>query len=342
MGRARGYADIFTLIKAMKIRAYAGDDRDDLIELWRACDLLVNPLNDPARDIAFCLESGHGQILVGENDRGELIASVMVGHDGHRGWIYYLASRPGEQGRGHGRQMTQAAEKHLQALGVPKVELMVRDTNDRVIGFYQRCGYNVEARVIMSRRLDGIALDLAQQSDADPVVITFLAMNKRPKLSRIEPKFKHHALLRAARPTVSFYRYLYDAVGREWFWTDRKQLTDKELAAVLDDPRVDLFVVYVDGSPAGFFELDRRSMPSIDLAYFGIIPGFIGGRLGPWLLNQAIEEAWRHQPERLTVNTCTLDHPSALGMYQRHGFVAYDRKEVPTPWQRGQPAMDDF
>ncbi len=325
----------------MEIRAYEPRDQAALIALWRDCGLLVNPLNDPAKDIDFCRQSGHGDILVGAEDR-DIVASVMVGHDGHRGWIYYLASRPDRQRDGLGRQMTAAAERWLRKAGVAKVELLVRDSNTDVIGFYQRCGYNVEPRVIMSRRLDGIALSLAQQKDDEPVVVTYLAMEKRPALAQIEPKFKHYSLLKAGKPTVSFYRYLYDAVGRNWLWTDRKGLTDDELAAIIEDPAVDIFVVYVAGNPAGYFELDRRAMPTIDLAYFGIISDFIGGRLGPWLLNQAIEEAWRHEPARFTVNTCTLDHPSALPMYQRHGFVPYDRREVPAPWQRGDPALDDF
>ncbi len=326
----------------MKIRTYEDADLGAVVQLWRDCDLLVNPLNDPKKDINFCRESGHGDVLVGLDDNDTVVASVMMGHDGHRGWIYYLASRPDIQGQGHGRLMTAAAEKWLKDRSVPKVELLVRDTNSRVIGFYQRCGYNIEPRAVMSRRLDGVPLELAQQKDNDPVVITYLSMDRRPSLPQIEPKYKHYALIRANQPTVSFYRYLYDTVGKQWFWTDRKGLSDDELKAVLDDVAVDLFVVYVEGSPAGFFELDRREMPTIDLAYFGILPDFIGGRLGPWLLSQALEEIWRHEPTLVTVNTCTLDHPSALPLYQRFGYQPYDRKEVATPWQRQVPALDDF
>jgi len=326
----------------MKIRRFEDADQSIVIQLWRDCGLLSNPLNDPADDIVFCLQSGHGEVLIGTDDNGGIVASVMVGHDGHRGWIYYLASKTDQQGRGHGRRMMIAAENWLRERGVPKVELIIRDTNTRVIGFYQRLGYNVEPREIMSKRLDGIAIDLAQQKDSAPVVITYLAMDAKPSLPHIEPKYKNYVLLRANQPTVSFYRYLYDAVGREWFWTDRKKYNDADLKEILTHPANDLFVVYVDGSPAGFFELNRRDMPTIDLAYFGILPEFIGGRLGPWLLAQALDEIWRHEPDRATVNTCTLDHPSALPMYQRLGFQPYDRQEVPTPWQRQVPALDDF
>lgn len=323
----------------MKIRSYEERDQQSVIDLWRDCDLLANPLNDPVKDINFCRESGHGDVLVGEVD-GELVATAMVGHDGHRGWIYYVAAKPDRQGTGIGREITAAAEDWLESRGVAKVELMVRDTNTRVIGFYQRCGYTVEPRAVLSKRLDGIALELAQQGHDEAVVITYLAMNHKPVLARIEPNIKRHALLKCHRPSVSFYRYLYDAVGRMWYWTDRKRLSDAELKAVLGDPQIDVYVLYADGTPAGFFELDRRQMPDIDLAYFGIMPEFIGCGLGPYMMTQALEEAWSHEPLRVTINTCTLDHPKALPMYQRFGFVPYDRREVPAPWQRGDNVID--
>ncbi len=114
------------------------------------------------------------------------------------------------------------------------------------------------------------------------------------------------------------------------------------LEAIIQDPRVDVFVLYVDGAPAGYFELDRRPEPDIDLAYFGIMPEFTGRRLGPYLLAQAIEAAWRHEPRRLTVNTCTLDHPKALPLYQRFGFRTYDKQTVPAPWRRGDDIAYDI
>ena len=127
-----------------------------------------------------------------------------------------------------------------------KASTRLSATHTRVIGFYQRCGYTVEPRAVLSKRLDGIALALAQQGHDEPVVITYLAMNHKPVLARIEPKIKRHALLKCHRPSLSFYRYLYDAVGRMWFWTDRKRLSDSELTAVLSDPQVDVYVLYAD------------------------------------------------------------------------------------------------
>jgi len=315
-----------------RIRAYRAEDESDVIRLWQACGLLSNPLNDPVRDIAFCRDSGHGDVLVLDDD-GRILGAVMVGHDGHRGWMYYLGVDPGQQKSGLGRRLVTAAENWWRDRGVIKGELLVRDSNNRVIGFYQRCGYTVERREVMSRRLDGIAVPAGGQNVDEPVVTTYLEMHQRPVLPRIEPAKRQIALIGAGGITVPFYRFLYDAVGRPWYWTDRKLLSDDELAAVLGDPDVDVFVLYVDGAPAGYFELDGRKRGTVDLAYFGIMPEFIGLRLGPWLLGQAIEMAWDREPQRLTVNTCTLDHPKALPLYQRFGFLPYDRVEQPASWQ---------
>ena len=114
----------------LAIRAITPADIDAVCALWERCGL-VRPWNDPAQDIAFCLASGHGTVLVGvEDDRA--VASVMTGHDGHRGWVYYLAVEPAFQGRGHGRAMMAAAEAWLGERAVPKVELMVRAENETV------------------------------------------------------------------------------------------------------------------------------------------------------------------------------------------------------------------
>jgi ribosomal protein S18 acetylase RimI-like enzyme len=318
----------------MRVRPFDTADEGAVVALWQAAGLLVNPLNDPREDIRFCRESGHGELLVGE-DGGSIVATVMVGHDGHRGWVYYLATAPERRRRGLGRRMMASAERWLTQRGVPKVELIVRDSNTRVIGFYQRLGYVFEPRALLAKRLDGVPVLSGGAMNDQPVVITYLEMTERPKLPQIIPAAQPLALLRCHEPTVSFYRYLYDAVGRQWVWSDRKVLTDDELEAAIRHPLVEIFVLYVDGVPAGYFELDRRPAPDIDLAYFGIMPEFLGRRLGPYLLAQAIDEAWRHGPARLTVNTCTLDHPKALPMYQRFGFRAYQREQVPAHWQRG-------
>ena len=94
----------------------------------------------------------------------------------------------------------------------------------------------------------------------------------------------------------------------------------------IEDEAVEIYVLYADGAPAGFAELDRRSRGEIELAYFGMMPFFIGRGLGRYLLAWAIERAWSYEPERLAVNTCTLDHPKALPLYQQLGFKPYKQE----------------
>jgi ribosomal protein S18 acetylase RimI-like enzyme len=138
---------------SLNIRDYRAEDRDALIALWQACDL-TRPWNDPATDIAFCVSRPESTILVGEQN-GKVVASVMTGHDGHRGWLYYLAVEPSLQKSGLGRRMVEAAEAWLKARGVPKVMLMVRPENGKVRAFYDALGYEEEPRVIFAKRLDG-------------------------------------------------------------------------------------------------------------------------------------------------------------------------------------------
>jgi GNAT superfamily N-acetyltransferase len=157
-------------------------------------------------------------------------------------------------------------------------------------------------------------------------LVTYLEMTAPPtRPGRPAPR-ANLEIRRARRPTVSFYRYLYAAVGEPWTWTVRRCLSDAELAAILNDPRVEVNVLWEAGVPAGYAELDRRTPPDIEIGYFGLMPEFIGQGLGGYLLDWAIHHAWRMQPRRLWLHTCDLDHPGALGFYQRSGFRIYDRR----------------
>ena len=161
------------------------------------------------------------------------------------------------------------------------------------------------------------------------VEITHLEMRapmERPRLPT--PAGPRLALIRAERPTLSFYRFLYDAVGGPWLWFERRIMDDEKLAAILSDPKVQVTVLHVGGVPAGYYELDARIPGSVELAYFGLMPEFIGRRLGPFLLDRAVAAAWTQKPERVWVHTCTLDHPKALALYQRAGFVPFRRERI--------------
>lgn len=157
--------------------------------------------------------------------------------------------------------------------------------------------------------------------------VTHLEMLREPSLSCPSPRGKF-ALIRAEKPPIHFYRYLYDTVGKDYFWVNRKALNNEELAAIIHDDRVHIFVLHLNGCPAGFAELDFRQMPTAELSFLGILPEFVGQGLGRFLLCESIEIAWMHRPKRLTVQTCTLDHPSALPLYQRNGFTPCGQQEV--------------
>ena len=159
-------------------------------------------------------------------------------------------------------------------------------------------------------------------------VITYLEMRARPVLPHIPAPLAKVALMLTEECTVSFYRYLYETVGTPWLWYERRLLGDEALLAEIARPTTEIFVLYVNGVPAGYFELDTAAERETELRYFGLVPQFIGRRLGPFLLQAAIDQAWLRPIERLWVHTRTFDHPKALGLYQRAGFVVYDRRPV--------------
>jgi GNAT superfamily N-acetyltransferase len=159
-------------------------------------------------------------------------------------------------------------------------------------------------------------------------IVTYLEMRERPVRPPVPLPPGKLALMRADNCSVAFYRYLYDTVGEDWLWFERRLWSDERLAALLGKPEVEIFVLYVGGVPAGFYELDRSDSRAIELAYFGLVAAFIGRGYGAYLLRAAIDSAWQHNPQRVWVHTCTFDHPRALGAYQRAGFVVYRRDPV--------------
>jgi GNAT superfamily N-acetyltransferase len=160
-----------------------------------------------------------------------------------------------------------------------------------------------------------------------PMTVTFLEMHARPPaLPPPQPKGKV-AILRADKPPVHFYRYLYDTIGEPYYWVDRRKLSDAALAEIIQHPQVELYVLYADGCPAGMAELEFRDGTVGQLAYFGLMPDFVGRRLGYFFVHHAVSLAWAKPITSLRINTCTLDHVRALPLYQRIGFVPYSREE---------------
>jgi ribosomal protein S18 acetylase RimI-like enzyme len=136
----------------LQIRPFQLADEAQLIELWTRCDL-VRPWNDPRKDIRRKLQAQPELFLVGVLD-GVIVASVMAGYEGHRGWINYLAVAPEQQGRGLGRAIMDAAERLLHERGCPKINLQVRSTNTAVLDFYGRLGYARDDVVSLGKRLE--------------------------------------------------------------------------------------------------------------------------------------------------------------------------------------------
>ncbi|MEO0455886.1 MAG: GNAT family acetyltransferase [Cyanobacteria bacterium P01_A01_bin.114] len=135
----------------MKIRAFEQSDEDTVVNLWRRCGLL-RPWNDPHKDIARKLLIQPELFLIGLID-DQIVATVMAGFEGHRGWINYLAVDPHHRRRGYGQMMMAAAERGLLELGCPKISLQIRQDNLEAIQFYERLGFSQDAAVSFGKRL---------------------------------------------------------------------------------------------------------------------------------------------------------------------------------------------
>lgn len=151
------------------------------------------------------------------------------------------------------------------------------------------------------------------------VTVTFLAMSRRPEGDAPLPDNVRFS--RVFPCPVEFYRYLYNEVGADYLWWMRRAETDARLAAHLANPQIAVHVLEIDGVAAGMAELDFRPLVTVNLSYFGLMRHAIGRGLGYPFLLAALQEAWRREPRAVTVNTCTADHPRALPMYLRAGFV---------------------
>jgi thiosulfate/3-mercaptopyruvate sulfurtransferase len=163
------------------------------------------------------------------------------------------------------------------------------------------------------------ALPVVQQGPIKANV-TRLEMTSPPKVSIAIPVNIQTALMRTTDIPLHFYRYLYWRVGKRWHWQKRMRMSDAELTAVLRDPKNSVTVLYMNGAPAGFYELYKNEDGVTELSYFGLQEEAIGAGVGKWFLLQALYAAWQDNPEKITVTTNTLDHPRALQLYQMMGF----------------------
>ncbi len=186
---------------------------------------------------------------------------------------------------------------------------------------------------------------MARKSGPKPreTVVTYLEMKAPPLRYPPMPVNLHLALLKTEKMPLHFYRYLIDRVGRQWEWVNALRMDDADLSAAIHAAGRDIHVLYLDGSPAGFFDLSVRNDGICELMFFGLMEHATGMGLGRWFLGSAIRTAWSHKPEKLAVQTCTLDHPAALALYQKLGFEAVGQSKervVPlTPAERRKAVM---
>ena len=168
-------------------------------------------------------------------------------------------------------------------------------------------------------------------------VVTYLEMTVPPRVLPPQPVGPRLALMKVDTIPLHFYRYLYATIGRDWLWVDRLELDDDALAEKVQREGIEISVLYANGAPAGYFELNLAGGKTADLIYFGLMPDWTGRKIGPWFLGCAVVEAFSAGAERLTINTCTLDHPGALRLYQRIGFQPVRRETESLSIPAGMP-----
>ena len=150
---------------------------------------------------------------------------------------------------------------------------------------------------------------------------TTLEMNTPPRVYPSLLTKSQLAIMRVPQIPLPFYRFLYSEIGKTHYWYLRNHLGDIQLEKILHSDDTHISILYYDGAPAGFAELDHSQLPeTIELIYFGLCPQYIGRGLGKWFLGQIVRTAWEFAPEKLSVSTDTLDHSHALPLYQKLGF----------------------
>jgi GNAT superfamily N-acetyltransferase len=174
------------------------------------------------------------------------------------------------------------------------------------------------------------------------VVVTELEMTDPAQLRPSGEPRVAATLVRAGRPAPELSRFFYRAVGGDWYWLDRLDWTLEEWTDWVTTPRYELWTCWVDGVPAGYVELDASATGVVEVAYFGLLPGFAGLGLGGWLLTRAVERAWAIDgTTRVWVHTCELDSPTALANYRSRGFrdrgTSVEHRDTsapsPGPWR---------
>lgn len=175
-----------------------------------------------------------------------------------------------------------------------------------------------------------------------PVTTWYLEMRTPEQLRAARVPEPAPQIVRAEIPSPALNRFLYTSVGAGWHWVDRLAWNWERWMQWLDRPTHQTWVLYVSGTPAGYFELERQG-DDVEIAYFGVAPQFIGRKLGGHLLTRTIEQAWAMGAKRVWVHTCSLDHPAALANYKSRGMTVFKEEtemkpvaDTPGPWPGAQ------
>lgn len=153
---------------------------------------------------------------------------------------------------------------------------------------------------------------------------TYFEMTEPPRRARARACPPGLTILKAEKPPIHFYRYLYDTIGAPWVWWERKRQTDTRIAEDLHHPEVDLYVPYLHGVPIGMSEVDWRAFPEVKLPYFGVVPEFCGFGIGGYLLDWTVDRVFERGASRFWLTTCSLDSPRAIPAYLKAGFTIFD------------------
>ncbi len=153
--------------------------------------------------------------------------------------------------------------------------------------------------------------------------VIHLEMLEAPSGAARTPPVPNLVITHLEKPTVEFYRWIYDAVGSNWMWHVRKLITDEALAEIIHHPQVEIHLFSQDDAIVGYAEIDRRDPDNVEIAFFGLLPDFVGRGLGPYFLDQIIRLAWMKNAKRVWLHTCIFDHPKAVATYKNSGLKVF-------------------
>ncbi len=303
----------------MKIRTILNQDLP-------AVKMLLHTNGLPSEDC-----DAHIENFFGAEEAGVLIGLGGIEHYGSVALLRSIVVDDKYRGKGIAHKIyTEIVAKAIQT-GVNKLYLLT----DTAVGYFEQRGFKIQERPTVPSEIQrtkqfrelcptSATVLMKEISDNSEGVITnYLQMTSLTELNA-KTDARGMGLMECEIPQYKFNRYLYQTVGESWDWIDRLVWTDEQWQCYTQDEHLRTWVAYVKGTPAGYFELQKQGDGDVEIAYFGLVPQFIGKGYGGYLLSQAIRNAWNWPgTTRVWVHTCSLDHPSALCNYKARGMTIY-------------------